>query len=235
MAYATVAVLLLARFLGSLRAVERLRDSCQPVDDQRWCGTVERWRAQLAIRRPVALASSARVSVPVVLGWLRPTIVVPGTLTEAIPDGQASAVVLHELCHVRRNDYFWNLMLCFVQALYWPHALVWLLGRTVGAMRERACDDLCVHAMGGPSGYRETLLAVASGMIRRPGPALGLAMARTSRLGRRSAQIDRSHGNSRCVLQRASRHRNRDFGDPRGRGHRGLADRSGRGPGDHRP
>ena len=73
------------------------------------------------------------------------------------------------------------------------------MGRTIAAVREQACDDLCVHVLGGAEGYRETLLEVASHLARRPDPSLGLAMTRSSKLGRRLSWIDRTRGASRCV------------------------------------
>ncbi len=77
--------------------------------------------------------------------------------------------------------------------------MAWLLGRAQAESRERACDAYCVHQMGGPAPYRAALLAMAEGLARRPGPPLGLAMARRSRLGRRVAEIDRSRSEARCL------------------------------------
>ncbi|MEO6808876.1 MAG: carboxypeptidase regulatory-like domain-containing protein, partial [Isosphaeraceae bacterium] len=102
-------------------------------------------------------------------------------------------------------DYGWNLVRAVVQVLYWPHPLTWFLGRIIGAVREQACDDFCVHVMGGSTEYRATLLEVASGLVQRPDPALGLAMARPSNLGRRLAWIDRGRGVSRCLMRWPSR------------------------------
>ena len=124
---------------------------------------------------------------PVAIGARRPAVVLP----EGLDPSRADAVLLHELAHIRRGDYAWNLARAVVQVVYWPHPLAWLAGRWLAAAREGACDDLCVHALGGPATYRAALLDVADGLARRPGPALGLAMARTSRLGRR--QIGRAH------------------------------------------
>jgi beta-lactamase regulating signal transducer with metallopeptidase domain/uncharacterized GH25 family protein len=197
--YAFTALVLLSRLATSILAVARLRHSGEQVAEAEWTEALERWRRRLGIGRDVVLAWSPRVSIPLVLGWLRPTIVLPGSLAAPGSRGHADAVLLHELSHVRRGDYLWNVLLRFVQALYWPHVLVWLLGRTIAAMRERACDDLCVHEMGGSSAYRDTLLAVASGMVHRPGLALGLAMTRPSKLSQRLAEIERSNGDDRCL------------------------------------
>ena len=189
----------MARLGTSMLAVARLRQSCAKVDDTQWIRALERWRAKLEIGRTVDLAWSPAVSVPVVLGWLHPMIVLPSSLIGKSSREHSDAVLLHELSHVRRGDYPWNLCLRFVHALYWPHVLVWLLGRASATLRERACDDLCVHEMGGPSVYREALLAVAADNVRRPSPALGLAMAHPSKLGRRLARIEQSNGHELCV------------------------------------
>lgn len=197
--YLAVVALLLARLGLALAAVGRLRRGAVAVDDPAWLEALGRWRRRLGVRRAVGLAWSGGVGVPVVVGWRNPTVLLPATASALDSAGHADAVLLHELAHVRRGDYGWNLLLRLTQAFYWPHPLVWALGRSLAGVRERACDDLCVYEMGGPSAYRATLLAVATGLVRRPGPALGMAMARPTRLGRRLAGIDRSRGTPRCL------------------------------------
>ncbi len=197
--YGIVVVAFLARLIASLVAVAQLRGSSTPVDAPEWLLALERCRRRLGTNRAVDLAWSARVNVPVVLGWLRPTIVLPASLARMDMSGHADAVLLHELSHVRRGDYPWNIFLRLVEAIYWPHPLVWVLGRAIAELRERACDDLCVHELGGPTAYRQTLVAVARGMSHRASPALGLAMARLSRLSHRLARIEESRGDARCL------------------------------------
>jgi len=197
--YAFVALALLAKFASSVWAVARLRRSCEEIDHTEWTDPLKRWRRRLGIGREVVLVRSPLVSVPLALGWLRPTIVLPDSLTGPGSPEHIDAVLLHELSHVRRGDYAWNVILRVVQAVYWPQVLVWVLGRATAGARERVCDDLCVYEMGGPAAYRDALLAVASGIVSRPSPALGLAMARTSKLGRRLAHIERSAGDCRFL------------------------------------
>ena len=114
-------------------------------------------------------------------------------------------VLIHELAHVRRRDFIWNLVYKFVRLFYWPHPLIWPVGRILGTVREQACDDVCVHGLGGADIYRATLLEVASGLVRRPELSIGLALARESNLSRRLAWIDVSRGKSQCLLSRPSR------------------------------
>ena len=200
MVYATVAGLLMARLGFSLRAVLVLRRSSVAVDDPAWMAALTRWQARLGVRSPVRLARSGKVTVPVVIGWLRPTIIVPEGLRETPKVAAIDAVLLHELAHVRRGDYAWNILLRLVRIIYWPHPLVWLLGREIAALREQACDDVCVCLMNDAQAYRATLAALADGLVRRPRKALGIAMADGSKLARRLARIGESTGQPRCTL-----------------------------------
>src|SRR5262249_54033923 len=147
-----------------------------------------------------ALLRSDTLSVPAVVGVLRPAIIVPERIIDTASTAIVDAALLHELSHVRRGDSGWNLARKLVEIVYWPHPLTWLLGRVLGQVRDQACDDVCVHGLGSAHAYRASLLEVASGLVRRPGPALGLAMARARTLGQRLAWIDETRGASRCVL-----------------------------------
>ena len=197
--YAVVAVGLLVRLIASLAGAARLRASCSLVEDKEWLESLERCRRRLGIGREVTLARSSRVGVPIILGWFRPIVVLPTAPTSLNPREHADAVLLHELAHARRSDYAWNVLLRIIQAVYWPHPLVWLLGRAIAEFRERACDDLCVYELGGPAAYRETLLAAVAGLSNRSSAAIGLAMAGTSKLSRRLARIEQSRGDARCL------------------------------------
>lgn len=198
-AYAGVAGMLGVRLAVGLGAIGRLRRSSRPVEDGAWTEDLERWRTRLGIRRAVGLATSERVGVPMVMGWRRPLVVIPAGMERGASDEARDAVLLHELAHVKRGDYAWNLLARLVSAVYWVHPLVWPAGKVIRGVREQACDDLCVRLAGGAERYRSALIAIAGATSRRPGPAIGLAMAGRSGLSRRLSWIDRTEGSSRCL------------------------------------
>jgi beta-lactamase regulating signal transducer with metallopeptidase domain/protocatechuate 3,4-dioxygenase beta subunit len=204
-AYVIVAGFLTLRFVGSLVGVWRLKTQCLPINDPSWARVMRQVRDRFGIARPVALLRSDRTSVPMVIGWLNPAIIVPAALASGALPALIEMVLLHELAHIRRGDYGWNLVYRLVRLAYWPHPLVWPLGRIVGSVREQACDDLCVHLLGGSARYRASLIEVASGLVLRPDSSMGMALARPSNLGRRLAWIDRSEGSDRCRLRTPAR------------------------------
>lgn len=198
--YGAGATLLLLRLIGSLAAVVRLRRGCVVVEGPVWRERLERWQARLEIAGRVELLATDRLAVPVVVGWRHPAIVLPASLAGSTAPERLDSVLIHELAHVRRADYAWNILLRVAQVVYWPHPLLWISGWVMNRVRERACDDFCIATLPDRAAYRDTLLELAQGLVRRPGPALGLAMARVSKLGNRLAWIARSAGDSRCQM-----------------------------------
>ncbi|MHC5537727.1 M56 family metallopeptidase [Singulisphaera rosea] len=199
--YLLITTSLAARLIGSLAAVVRLKRTSRPIDNGPWQESLGRWKDRLGISRRVRLARTSDMGVPAVIGAWSPTILLPETIAGSTSARTIDAILLHELAHVRRGDYGWNLTLRILQAIYWPNPLAWILGKIVAGVREQACDDLCIYYMGGPSDYRATLLDVAQSLVRRPGPALGMAMTRSSKLDRRLTHIAESRGTARCLLR----------------------------------
>lgn len=195
-----VAILAL-RLTFSFLAVRRLRGQSVPLEDSKWTAALAAWRERLGIRQAVQLGVSSAVNVPIQIGWLRPMVILPAEMIAALEPARHGSILLHELAHVRRRDYAWQILLKLVQIIYWPHPLIWLAGRMIGANREQVCDDLCVHHSSSAGQYRATLLEVASVLVRRPAASLGIAMARTSKIGGRLERIDRGCRLSRCLAR----------------------------------
>ncbi len=199
-AYLAGACLLLIRLFGSwLRATGLMRSGAF-IDQADWNRTLNDLRQQLGLACRVELRSSPTIGVALGVGWRRPTILLPEGLARSATPQVMRAVVLHELAHARRGDYAWNLLLRLTQAIYWPHPLIWLSGKAIARVREEACDRVCVYWLGDAATYRQTLVELAAGLVRRPAASLGMAIARTTRLERRLAQLERGRALPRCLL-----------------------------------
>jgi WD40 repeat protein/beta-lactamase regulating signal transducer with metallopeptidase domain/peroxiredoxin len=201
--YLAGVVILAARLAAAFRLVHRLRKTAFVVRGE-WLDGLVHLQTRLEIRRRVELLATESVDIPMTVGCWRPTILLPKRMLDS-PQHHRDAVLLHELAHIRRNDFVGVVMLQLAQMLYWCHPLVWVLGLTIRHLRERACDDLCVYWMGTGRVYRHALLEIASHAICAPRVAIGLAMMRTSRLSRRIFHIDRSQGCRRCTSTAAAR------------------------------
>lgn len=91
--------------------------------------------------RPVRVHVSSTAATVMVVGWRRPVVVIPAAIAAALSDGELTAVLVHELTHVRRGDTAVGLATTIAVAVCWMHPAVWWLSRVVEREGEFACDD----------------------------------------------------------------------------------------------
>ena len=70
----------------------------------------------IGVKRPVKLLVSALAQAPMVVGWLRPVVLVPVGALAGLPATQLEALLLHELAHVRRHDFLVNVIQSVVRS-----------------------------------------------------------------------------------------------------------------------
>jgi beta-lactamase regulating signal transducer with metallopeptidase domain len=138
-----------------------------------WQHAARRLSDALGLRRAVRLVESAAVEVPSVIGSLRPVVLLPAsTLTGMTPE-QIEMVLAHELAHIRRHDFFVNLLQAMVETLMFYHPAVWWMSRRVRIERENCCDDLAVAVCGNPLQYARALTRLEE--LRSHAPAISVA------------------------------------------------------------
>lgn len=149
-----------------LAGAERLRRAARPLDPE---SPLHRHAAALARRRQLHSAPIAvcpRITAPLLLGIVRPLILLPpAALTGWSPD-LVEMALLHELAHLRRHDNLVNLLQRLVESALWFHPAVWLVSSWLRRDRESCCDRIVVAATGRPRDYAEALLALHD--TRRP-------------------------------------------------------------------
>jgi GWxTD domain-containing protein len=126
-----------------------------------WVERLNSLRARMRMTRPVTLLESCFAEVPVVIGHLRPVILMPVGLLAAMPVAQVESILLHELAHIQRADYLVNLMQTLVEGLLFYHPAVWWISRVIRTERENCCDDLVVQTSGDAHEYAAALTSLA--------------------------------------------------------------------------
>lgn len=120
--------------------------------------TTRQLARRLGVRKSVRLCESALAQVPMVIGWLRPVILIPAGALAGLSASQLEAIIAHELAHIRRRDYLANLLQCVVETLLFYHPAAWWLSRRIRLEREHCCDDAAVSLAGDdPVTYAEAL------------------------------------------------------------------------------
>jgi len=159
-AWAIGVVLLLIKNLGGWYTTRRLTQvGCQPVntDMNELLGQVAE---RMEVRHAVRVVQSTLVQVPMVIGMIKPVILLPVHLIERLTQSQIRLVIAHELAHVRRFDYLVNVIQTLVDTLFFYHPAFWCLSAEIRKEREHVCDDLAAHACGSGLQLADAILAV---------------------------------------------------------------------------
>ncbi len=163
--------------------------SARPLDDERFRRAADDLRRRLSLTRQVQLFQSERVGIPIVVGVLRPRVLLPADCRNW-SSRRMEMVLLHELAHIERRDLAWLLSARLVATVYWFHPLVWLALVRMRLECERACDDRVLLAGMEPTDYAQGLVECASARRGRSlRLTLGIAMAQPSQLESRVRSI----------------------------------------------
>ena len=153
---------------------ERLRRGATIIQNGPLFYACERLAQELHIRGRVALATCERVASPVLVGIVRPMILVPPAALTGWSPEEIEMVLLHELAHVRRWDNLVNLAQRIVEACLFFHPVVWLVSGWVRQEREACCDAVVIGHTAKPQAYAELLVNLATSQT----PVVSVAMAR---------------------------------------------------------
>lgn len=166
--------LLLVRGSGYLFTRRALLRFSRPADGE-LAARAAALGAELGLSKPVAVRLHPGLDSPLTLGVFRPVVLLPGS-------GGAEGALRHELCHIRRRDLWYKLLLLWVTALHWFNPLVWWMSKVAGRNLEFCCDDDVVRGRDAAfrRQYGELLLTTAE---TEEGPAL------STRFGGSAAQM----------------------------------------------
>ncbi len=137
--------------------IQYIHAGSTPVSDMkmldRFCIIAE----QAGIKRPIELCVNPLVSSPLVTGFFRPCIVLPGA---DISEKDFYYIVLHELIHYKRLDIFYKWLVQVTVCLHWFNPFAHLMGREITRACEFSCDEAVLMKAGCDSGqdYGKTLL-----------------------------------------------------------------------------
>jgi beta-lactamase regulating signal transducer with metallopeptidase domain len=161
------------RSLGGWWLIQRLRATASVEASAAIHASFRRISAALGLHRPVLLRVSSAIAGPVTVGALRALVLLPLSAATSLGPDELEVVLAHELAHVRRADFFWNLVQTLVETLFFFHPAVWWLGSRIRHERELCCDDLALTVCPNPVIYANALFQLEQQRSRQ----LNLAMA----------------------------------------------------------
>lgn len=148
------------KLAADLAQLQQIRKRQVSPADSAWEHYLDKLKQQLQIPRKVKLLISQYVQVPVMIGFLKPVILLPVTMFNNLSAEQLEAILLHELAHIKRNDYLLNIFQSIVETALFFNPFVWWISKYIRLEREHCCDDLVLAHTSQPLHYAKALVAL---------------------------------------------------------------------------
>jgi len=154
------------------------------------------------IGKSVKIGLSKYVDVPCMVGYFKPLILLPFSLSTYLSAGEIEAIILHELAHIKRNDYLVNLLQQAMSVLLFFNPFAQLIDRAINRERENSCDDIVILATNKPLVYAHALLKLEQTRKHEWQLALAATGKKYHLLNRieRIMKTKQNIGNSRHIL-----------------------------------
>jgi beta-lactamase regulating signal transducer with metallopeptidase domain len=150
----------LLRLVGQMGRLYYLKNRMNFPVDEYWTELTERLSAKAGLTKAVEVVESALVRSPVVIGHLKPMILFPLGVINRLSPQEIEAILAHELAHVVRYDFVFNIVQSVVEALFYYHPTVWWLSEQARNEREMACDQFAISLTGDSLSYAKALVTI---------------------------------------------------------------------------
>jgi beta-lactamase regulating signal transducer with metallopeptidase domain len=125
-----------------------------------WIQFVDKYALHIGIKRKIKVLLSQKIDVPATLSFFKPVILLPVATLNHLTVQQVESVLLHELAHIRRNDYLINIAVAVIETVLFFNPFVYLLAKSLKKEREHCCDDLVLQYTFNPYDYASALLSL---------------------------------------------------------------------------
>lgn len=112
-----------------IRNVTRFRKKlyfCNPVADADVIEIMHHHKQDTGIKKQIFVLKCDFVHAPAVFGYFKPCILIPSQFINKMDRDSLRAILLHEICHIRRHDILFNYIWLMAKALHWFNPLVWI-------------------------------------------------------------------------------------------------------------
>jgi bla regulator protein blaR1 len=137
--------LLMIRLIISYAAVYKLKTHPTNQNHSDLQLLTDTLKTKLNISQNVVLKISTQVSIPMIMGVLKPTILIPASLLTGFSMAQLEVILAHEMAHLKRQDFLINGFQSIIESFYFFHPAMWVLGAQIRHERENCCDDIAVE------------------------------------------------------------------------------------------
>jgi bla regulator protein blaR1 len=162
----------------------RLRRVRVTAVTNQWSERMLQLAVALNIRQTIALLESGLAKVPMMIGHLKPVILVPVGLLTALSPAEVEAILIHELAHIRRRDYLVNMLQNLMEIVFFFNPAVLWVSTLIRTERENCCDDLALAHDNNKANYIRALVSCEEYQSSVPPYALAFPGAKNTLLHR---------------------------------------------------
>lgn len=197
--------LYISKYIADFFYCQHIKNHHYKNPNQQYQQLFDELKASLGITRHIQLRLSELVHIPCVIGHFKPVILLPASLVLGLSMKQIEMILLHELGHVRRNDYFINSLQTLITLFYFFNPFARWISSKMDEERENACDDIAVSVSGNPLFYANTLKELAE-MKNSYSPTVAMTgrknflMNRIKRLFIRDASFAKTYGKPVTIM-----------------------------------
>ncbi|KAA2239641.1 M48 family metalloprotease [Chitinophaga agrisoli] len=148
------------KLVADLAQLQQIRKKQVLPVDPAWEQYLMKLAQQLHVPARVKLLISQHIQVPVMMGFLKPIILLPIAMFNNLSAEQLEAILLHELAHVKRNDYILNIFQSIVETALFFNPFVWWISKYIRLEREHCCDDMVIAHTAQPLHYAKALVVL---------------------------------------------------------------------------
>lgn len=135
------------RLIGGAWQIHTYKTREVSVPNNEWLEKFAALCEKLEITQTVKFLQSNLIETPVVVGWLKPIILVPASVFLQISPQQLETIIAHELIHIRRYDALVNLAQSFIEILFFYHPCAWWISSVIRTEREFAADEAVLEIL----------------------------------------------------------------------------------------
>jgi beta-lactamase regulating signal transducer with metallopeptidase domain len=113
---------------------------------------------RFGINKKIRIGLSELVNTPLTLGFWKPVILLPVAAVNHLSIKQTEAIILHELNHIKQNDYLVNLLIACLDIVLFFNPFSRMMSTILVKERENSCDDLVLQFRYPACEYAKALL-----------------------------------------------------------------------------
>ena len=147
----------ISKYLAEFFYCQKIKNNHYKNPSQQWQQLFNELKNCVGITQNIQLRISEIVDVPCVIGHFKPVVLLPASLVLGLSIKQIEVILLHELGHIRRNDYLISGLQTLITLLYFFNPFARWISSKMDEERENACDDIAVAVSGDPLFYANTL------------------------------------------------------------------------------